>query len=347
MKKKIAIIGAGWFGCHIANEIIKSGGFDLKIFERQSEIFLGASSNNQNRLHLGFHYPRSKQTRVQSKIGFKKFLKIYSFLCEKINPNVYSIANNSKTQIDFGTFVQIMKSEGLRFKKIDIKKKYKILGMSGSISTDEMFINPLKSKNYFEKKLNKFLCLNKNIKNIKKINNKYKINNEFFDYVINSTYYQSFVKLDDRMFYEVTVSIIYKNSKKFPALTVMDGPFFTIYPYKKNYYNVYSVVYSRFSPSKKINKCQNELSKVRKDEKILENKRKLIEKKILNYYPDFKKEFKFHKYLTCIRTINNSNYADRSYKIYFNQGIINIYSGKIDHITSASEEIIKYLKKKN
>jgi hypothetical protein len=347
LKKKIAIIGAGWFGCHIANEIIKFGGFDLKIFERQKEIFLGASSNNQNRLHLGFHYPRSKITRVQSKIGFKKFLKIYPFLCEKINPNIYSVANNSETQIDFGTFIQVMKSEGLSFKKIDIEKKYKILGMSGSILTDEMLINPFKSKKFFEKKLSKFLYLNQNISKIKKIDNKYKINNELFDYVINSTYYQSFIEVGKKIFYEVTASIIYKNIKKFPALTVMDGPFFTIYPYKKNYYNVYSVTHSRFSLSKNINKCEVALSKVRKNKKILESKRNLIEKKILNYYPNFKKEFKFQKYLTCIRTINNSKYADRSFKIYFNEGLINIYSGKIDHITSASEEIIKYLKKNN
>ena len=70
MKKKIAIIGAGWFGCHIAHQIKKKlNKFDIKLYEKEKDIFLGASSNNQNRLHLGFHYPRSKQTRLQSKNG--------------------------------------------------------------------------------------------------------------------------------------------------------------------------------------------------------------------------------------------------------------------------------------
>ena len=51
MKKKIAIIGAGWFGCHIANEIIKFGGFDLKI---EDELLGIDSSNKFNEIDLLF-----------------------------------------------------------------------------------------------------------------------------------------------------------------------------------------------------------------------------------------------------------------------------------------------------
>ena len=50
MKKKIAIIGAGWFGCYIAYDLIRSG-YDVNVFEKEKEIFLGASGFNQNRLH--------------------------------------------------------------------------------------------------------------------------------------------------------------------------------------------------------------------------------------------------------------------------------------------------------
>ena len=72
---KIAIIGAGWFGCHIAYELMNDG-HEIKIYEKENDIFLGASGFNQNRLHLGFHYPRSFITREQSKKGFKYFKKI-------------------------------------------------------------------------------------------------------------------------------------------------------------------------------------------------------------------------------------------------------------------------------
>ena len=76
MKKKIAIIGAGWFGCYIGYELIKSG-YDIKIFEKEKNIFLGASGFNQNRLHLGFHYPRSYKTISESKKkDINYFLKV-------------------------------------------------------------------------------------------------------------------------------------------------------------------------------------------------------------------------------------------------------------------------------
>ena len=136
MKKKIAIIGAGWFGCHIASEIIKLNKFYIQIFEKNNEIFEEASTNNQNRLHLGFHYPRSKETRTQSKKGFKKFLGIYPFLCSKVKNNIYGIANHQDSQIDFGTFLQVMRSENLKYKEVNAKQNFGIEGLSGAVLTN-------------------------------------------------------------------------------------------------------------------------------------------------------------------------------------------------------------------
>lgn len=347
MKKKIAIIGAGWFGCHIAHEILNTQKFDIKIYDKEDDIFEGASSNNQNRLHLGFHYPRSKITRTQSKQGYKKFLKRYSFLCKKIKYNIYGIADDKDTHLDFETFCQIMKSEKLKFQKIDVKKKFNISNLSGSIKTNEMLIDFNKSKNYFKTKLKNFLCLNQYIKKIIKVKNKYMINNEIFDLVINCTYYQNFVDKNNELFYEVTSSLIYENKNYFPALTIMDGPYFTIYPYQNNQYNVYSVTHSRFKKDNNIDNSIKLYKDIKKNKLPLHKKRNLIEKEIIKFYPFFKKEFKFVKYLNCIRTVNNSNYADRSYKVFYNKNIINVYSGKIDHVISAGEEIIEYIKKSN
>ena len=326
--------------------ILKLNKYDIEIFDKNDQIFDGASSNNQNRLHLGFHYPRSKITRTQSKNGYKKFLKKYPFLCKKIKNNIYSIAQTKDTLIDFETFLQIMRAENLNFKIIN-EKKYNLKNISGSIATEEMLIDVEKSKKYFFKKLKSYLYLNHEIKKIRKVKNKFKINNNVYDYVLNCTYYQKFVQDLTGVIYEVTSSLIYKCLKNFPAITLMDGPFFTIYPLKKNYYNVYSVLHSRFSKSKKINKCEKTLINVRKNKGFLNKKRSLIERQISNFYPEFKRNFKFVRYLTCIRTIKNTKNAERSYKIIKNGNFVDVYSGKIDHVMEAGDEIVGFLKSKN
>ena len=70
---RVAVAGAGWFGCHIASELIQ-GGHEVVVFEASDDVFTGASGINQNRLHLGFHYPRSYETREQSRDGFQLFV---------------------------------------------------------------------------------------------------------------------------------------------------------------------------------------------------------------------------------------------------------------------------------
>ena len=68
----ITIIGAGWYGCYIGLKL-KQHGVKFEILEKQSDIFLGSSGFNQNRLHQGYHYPRDYATRKTSLEGFDKF----------------------------------------------------------------------------------------------------------------------------------------------------------------------------------------------------------------------------------------------------------------------------------
>ena len=43
-QKKIAIIGAGWLGCHIASELLnEKNKYNVHLFEKEKDIFLGAS----------------------------------------------------------------------------------------------------------------------------------------------------------------------------------------------------------------------------------------------------------------------------------------------------------------
>ena len=75
-KKSIAIIGGGIFGVLNALKLNESG-HDVTILERSENVLMGASFNNQNRLHLGFHYPRDDETARQCIRGYDSFKKIF------------------------------------------------------------------------------------------------------------------------------------------------------------------------------------------------------------------------------------------------------------------------------
>jgi L-2-hydroxyglutarate oxidase LhgO len=83
MVSKVAIIGAGWYGCHIGSSL-KTLGFDVTVFEQHARPLHEASGNNQFRLHLGFHYPRHHGTRVQSRDGFMRFMERYPYLSREV-----------------------------------------------------------------------------------------------------------------------------------------------------------------------------------------------------------------------------------------------------------------------
>ena len=86
-RKKVAIVGGGWYGCHIALSLAKKG-YDVTIFEKNVGIFSGISGRFGIRLHAGPHYPRSLKTRLSCRKGFVKFHKKYP---ELINEHQYSI----------------------------------------------------------------------------------------------------------------------------------------------------------------------------------------------------------------------------------------------------------------
>ena len=56
--KKIAIIGAGVYGCWIAFTLSKKG-YEISIFEKNNEIISESSKLNQYRIHRGYHYLKS------------------------------------------------------------------------------------------------------------------------------------------------------------------------------------------------------------------------------------------------------------------------------------------------
>ena len=92
--KKIKIIGAGLFGCCIGYELHRVG-HDITIIEQDSDIMQRASKLNHNRIHFGFHYPRSPKTARQSLEGLITFLLQFKDSIVSDFPNYYMVSKKN------------------------------------------------------------------------------------------------------------------------------------------------------------------------------------------------------------------------------------------------------------
>ena len=95
MNKRIAIIGGGLFGI-TAYFFLRKKNYQCSLFEEKSSLIGGASTNNLNRVHLGYHYPRDRLTTKQCITGYNSFTKFYKKAIIKNFKNYYLIAKTSK-----------------------------------------------------------------------------------------------------------------------------------------------------------------------------------------------------------------------------------------------------------
>jgi hypothetical protein len=71
---KIAVVGAGLYGCTAAIKLAHAG-HEVNLFERYSDILQGATAASCNRIHLGYHYPRSVDTALTAITDTPGFIK--------------------------------------------------------------------------------------------------------------------------------------------------------------------------------------------------------------------------------------------------------------------------------
>jgi hypothetical protein len=338
---KIAIVGAGWYGCHIGVSLKKMG-VDVKIFDQQSDVFSQASSKNQNRLHLGFHYPRSYLTREQSRVGFQRFLSIYGEYCKPVLRNIYAV-DNRRSLIDFETYIAIMKSAKLDFKEVDYPYHY-FSNLDGFIETDERVVDFSGVSKYFKNILNGQLVLGGKVENSDIIESEKNVLvfNESFDYLINCTWgtFRPFDSVD--IFYEPCISFLYapQEENNF-ALTVMDGKFISLYPYNDSLYSLTSVRYTPLARCDHFDGCE-EIIESLNDVTILDLRSK-FENEILYYYPRFLEKFSYYSYYTSIKSKLNVLNDCRQTLVERKGREIFVMPGKIDTIFQAEDKVMKFL----
>ena len=254
----VAVIGCGVFGAEIAMRA-KSLGLSVGVYESKNDILLGASANNQNRLHLGFHYPRDLETGRQSMRGFNAFKNKYPECIQQGFMNAYFVSNTRSltTPTDYFKFCERL---GAPHEKISSDNfPVEVLGASTGILCNEVVYDcTILRRSIWEAFRRNYVQveLNQQVISIDKSEGIYRLEFEeklpvLADIVINSSYgdmnrltAQLSHTVTD-MLYEYTVVPIIEMDIPKVGVTIMDGPFMTLLPYgRTDNFLLYNVEHS-------------------------------------------------------------------------------------------------------
>jgi len=344
---KIAIIGAGFYGCNFALQIKKR--FDhlvnITIFDKEKSILTGAIANNQHRLHLGFHYPRCDTTIEQSKRTYKSFLEEFDH-CTMKCPNYYLVHNNS--QVSYKQYLDKFDSKNIGYLEINKKEISRFVrteDIEGVVKCDERVINLNKLKSEIKKKL-----INSGIKIVvgKKIDNISQLKE--YDHIINCTYSSPEIGLEDQIKTKSElcfIPIIYDENNNFGdnCFTIMDGPFSSIYQTSVDgVLSVSNVLKTPYYKSKKV----DELLTIKKN--LSQTKIKQICNEILeessNYFPNVKQAKIVNCYISIKTKIEKDNNDFRGSFLIDEDNITSIMCGKISCFYDLKSTMLDIIKKR-
>lgn len=363
---KIAIIGGGWYGCHIAHSL-KNKGFDVHLYEKNGKLLDGSSGKSQFRLHLGFHYPRAYVTRMQALFGFARMLAVYPSFSYALHENVFAVAAE-KSLLDFQTYIQVCAASHLPFSLFD-GSTIGLKGISGAIICPERAFYVDVPQDYFTCELSSICTLNCAVKSIAQTSKlessglhefSVSVDSTKYDWVINCTYNQSFSVSGVRTFFECCVVFLYEDvrsdklrSKKF-GVTVMDGPFVSLYPYtvaspthplyNRHLYTLTSVQHTPtkvFSSSAEAEAYRISLNE---NEQEISRIRSLFEEEVLSFLPRFGVVFKYFGFYTSLKHKQSDTASGRECVVERDKRVIHVYSGKINTIFHAEDVVFSILK---
>jgi hypothetical protein len=309
------IIGTGIYGCHAAM-ILKRLNIDFRIADITNDFFTGSSSKNQNRLHQGFHYSRSFSTRHECMNGFLKFKETYPMAVYDFPNNYYFIDKNSL--IDYKTYKHIYTYEKIPFEEHHVPSipfEYDHSKFDGpALLITESYVDFKALTEHFKQELSSSLIPDYDPE-LLQLDPIIKYKNQEYSHLIDCTYYQLDIPQSppQDLIYELCISLLYKcKSPQLFAMTVMDGPFWSLYPYDptNSIYTLTDVTYTPMIKTKYIKQIRN-FQESLTDKKII-NSKNIFETRIIKYIPKFKDIFEYHGFYTSLKTKPNTGSDDRS-----------------------------------
>lgn len=324
------MIGAGWYGCHAACTLIDLG-CEVTVYEKEAENFQGASRFNQNRLHLGYHYPRCEKTRDQSLEGARRFKQVYDDFISPLRQNLYGVPS-AGSYLSFEDYKNIFPKDRYEWEEVDDKSQF--ANLAGVINVEESIINPDKASEYFSSHLDQVIMYSTEVTSVEDLGRQVRVNGSNFDLVVDCTWctldHSSF--LNEGAYFEPCIyfKCVPLNAFEPFGLTVMDGPFASLYPVTEKLYTLTSVNFGPLGVASSYSDACRLLSIL--DSKKIKEKKMLFERQISAYLPGFSDTFEISAHCFGIKTKLPSDVDRRACEIIQCGNVISVFSGKIDTI---------------
>lgn len=110
---RVAVVGGGIFGVTAALHLARAG-HRVELFERGTDLLLGASGANQRRLHRGYHYPRSPDTVRSTLEGVRSFTAEFPEAVVSSHRRYVAIANRD-SRVSGDDFLRFCDRMGLTY----------------------------------------------------------------------------------------------------------------------------------------------------------------------------------------------------------------------------------------
>ena len=324
---RIRVLGAGFYGCHIGLALMRDG-HEVEVHEIADHIFAGASGAIPARLHIGCHYPRSRMTRAACLDHHREFMAEYGHLTRNVPVNIYAIAADNSL-VDFDQYVDTLRGE-IEYLTLHDPGEFGLRNVEGAIMVGERHIVTDDARAYFEEQLGDTVRLN---------TPPGEVDSKEWDWTIDCTFCANDSAGVDR--YEpCLVVLLYGKTDR--AVTIMDGPFPSLYPWREDkcLCSLSSALWTPFSKTCRTwAEARHVIDDLASDE--INKQTDGMIASMAEFYPAIRDQYRVVDYRLSIRAMPLSGADTRLVDVVkVGERVLRVRAGKIDAIIHA-ERVIK------
>lgn len=355
------VIGGGFYGAAIAIYLKTRRSFsNVLLLERERDLMLRASYNNQARVHNGYHYPRSFTTAFRSRINLPRFVQDYPQAVKRDFTKLYAIAR-SNSKVTAKQFQRFCHEIGAKLEAApdSMRGLFELRQIEDVFLVEEYVFDAAKLAESIKFELDQCgvdIRLATRVLGIEKATNSLVVNSdntsaEIFRarYVFNCTYSGlnqiagDFPGTTIKLKHEITemALLVVPPELSNVGVTVMDGPFFSMMPFPAQ--GLHTLSHVRYTPhchwtdQPDIDPCQK-LHAYRGETRV-----DRMLRDVARYLPAIRGA-SYTTSLFEVKTVLVSNEGDDGRPILFEKhdllpGCYSILGGKIDNIYDVLEKL--------